>query len=297
MTRLYVLGAGSVGCFLAARLGASLIARGGSVEALRRDGILLGDRVARPEILAADDPSAPVALEPGAWVLVATKLYQLHAAIEELAPRLDGSQKVVLCQNGLGALEEARGVAGVRAASWGRAVCWFGVRLERPNRLVPGGPGAVEVALEGGAPEPLMEALAGAGFEAQVFSTVREVEWRKALWNVSNNGLAALAEVPNGALLEDPGLRAAVETLYAEAAEVARAEGYAVSDLDRHRVFASIERTSANVNSMLQDLRAGRPTELAWLNEAVVARARLHGLRVPANELVAALVRHRERAR
>jgi 2-dehydropantoate 2-reductase len=44
---------------------------------------------------------------------------------------------------------------------------------------------------------------------------------------------------------------------------------------------------------MLQDVRAGRPTEIDWINGAIVRRAERYGLAVPRHRLLVDLVRAR----
>ena len=46
---------------------------------------------------------------------------------------------------------------------------------------------------------------------------------------------------------------------------------------------------------MLQDLDAGRPTEIDAISGAIVRRARTHGIAVPVTETMLRLVRARER--
>jgi 2-dehydropantoate 2-reductase len=55
--------------------------------------------------------------------------------------------------------------------------------------------------------------------------------------------------------------------------------------------------TAAHESSMLQDLRAGRRTEVAALNGAVVELAGVCGLDVPVNRALLQLIRAREQRR
>jgi 2-dehydropantoate 2-reductase len=56
-----------------------------------------------------------------------------------------------------------------------------------------------------------------------------------------------------------------------------------------------MRQTARNTSSMLQDLRAGRPTEIEWINGAIVQLAAHHGIEVPCNRLLVELVRWLER--
>jgi 2-dehydropantoate 2-reductase len=137
--------------------------------------------------------------------------------------------------------------------------------------------------------------LAGAGYPVTVAASIAACEWRKSLWNLAVSGPCALLDAVNGAILDVPELRALAETLLVEARAVAAAEGVALSDADLERVFASTEKTRANTNAMLQDLRRGAPTEIAFLNGAVARLAERHGLSAPTHAAVARLIAARER--
>ena len=73
--------------------------------------------------------------------------------------------------------------------------------------------------------------------------------------------------------------------LVAEAVAVATSAGVAVDD-PWAMVEAAGRASAANRNSMLQDLDAGRPTEIDAISGAIAHRARAHGIAVPLTETV-----------
>ena len=54
------------------------------------------------------------------------------------------------------------------------------------------------------------------------------------------------------------------------------------------------EGTSGNLNSMFQDIIAGRRTEIDFINGAISAQAKSLGLQAPVNETLALLIRSLE---
>jgi len=48
--------------------------------------------------------------------------------------------------------------------------------------------------------------------------------------------------------------------------------------------------TSDNITSMLQDFRRGRRSEIDFINGAIAAAGRKHGIPTPVNEFVTALI-------
>jgi 2-dehydropantoate 2-reductase len=80
----------------------------------------------------------------------------------------------------------------------------------------------------------------------------------------------------------------------AEVAAVAAAEGIGLAEDPRARVEAVATATAQNRASMLQDLDRGVPTEIEFLNGAVVREARRLKVAAPVNEWLWRSVRARE---
>ena len=298
---IWIVGAGAVGLHLAARLhevaAVTLVARGPRAAALATEGFELTGAEQRRAFVPVVDAAAEWSVPAGAIVLVAVKATQLADTLAALAPRLTPGQVVGLCQNGLGIAGLAR--ERVPAATLVRVACWLGAGLAGPTAVRVAGVFQLELAVDDGPARSHMSELQGllgaTGYPVTVAASVAACEWRKSLWNLAVSGPCALLDAVNGAILEVPQLRALAETLLAEARAVAAAEGVALSDADLERVFASTEKTRANYNAMLQDLRRGAATEIDFLNGAVARLAEQHGLSAPTHAAVARLVAARER--
>jgi 2-dehydropantoate 2-reductase len=82
------------------------------------------------------------------------------------------------------------------------------------------------------------------------------------------------------------------EAIAAEGEAAARAEGVGLPYASAAAATIETARATAeNRCSMLQDLQNGQPTEIEYLNGAIVRVAEAHGLASPANRAVATLVR------
>ena len=123
------------------------------------------------------------------------------------------------------------------------------------------------------------------------FDIEREI-WRKLTINVAINPICAIAGIRNGALAEVPELwHQAIEAMR-EAEAVARASGVNLGDSDSENYLRKVvESTAENRVSMLQDLMAGRKTEIDVLCGAVISRGEEFGVPTPRNEVLMALVR------
>lgn len=269
---LFIVGAGAVGTYLAAQF--------------------LG--VTRVTLISRGNWRRVSKFPPNSTILVTTKAYDLPEVLRRISPRADGSECVVFCQNGLG-------IPGAHVnlpMRWARLTCWFGVRIAKtrgraPILRVAGGRG-IELAPGTAASAPavlrLARLLSSAGFSARVARDLRAMEWKKVLGNIATNGLCALAQAPNRAAYENPHLKRLADRLVDEARTVARAEGVRFTDGNIRAIWRSLRKTGPNLNSTLLDLRAGRPTEIRWLNDEVARRGSRRGIQTPANRLVADLI-------
>ena len=114
------------------------------------------------------------------------------------------------------------------------------------------------------------------------------------------NGVAALTGLPHDfhfAEEDEPfALGRLVHALVDEGKAVARAARIELHDDPWEMNVLATKRGHAHYPSMLEDVEAGRPTEVELINGALVREASRHGVEVPAHEAVYALVRGRESA-
>ena len=91
-----------------------------------------------------------------------------------------------------------------------------------------------------------------------------------------------------------PDLAAEVAPLCEEVARICRAEGFAgVAAALPDTVAGVIAATAANRSSMLQDMEAGRPTEIDYINGYLLQVADRHGIEAPRNRELVEDVRRR----
>lgn len=277
---LAIVGAGALGLHFAAGLAAAgpvaLVARNAARAAALRDGVEVGTRRFVPEAFAPD------ALPQADWVILLVKTGDTaEAARTALALQPRG---VLSLQNGL---VEATLRAECGSVPVGQGITTEGAFREG-SRVQPAGAG--ETLLPPGF-EAVAEALYAAGFRARVEPQIAAARLAKLLVNVAINPLAALFRVPNGALLAPPH-RALLEALVREAWPVLRAAGL---DLDEDaalaRVVAVATATAGNRASMLQDVLAGRRTEIDAITGTLLAMAEAGGVELPTHRAVFTLVR------
>jgi 2-dehydropantoate 2-reductase len=111
------------------------------------------------------------------------------------------------------------------------------------------------------------------------------------LLNTAVNPITALT-LRRMEVFADPGLRELAAALMTEAAEVGRAAGARLDDTDVAKILGFFDEFAQNNGtSMLYDRLAGRPLEYDALNGAVIRTAERHGIDVPLQRTVLALMR------
>lgn len=239
---------------------------------------------------------APDAVPPSLGLdalLLCVKAHQVEPIVPMLEGLLSPNGVVVYLGNGLGVVERlARAVPGHVAA----ASSTHGAMQGEGCTSIWTGSGEVAMAAwPGGAPQHAVESVAtcieGAGLAVKRVSDARQQIWTKALLNIAINPLCALAGVRNGEMLQTSLFDAGVGLLL-EAEQVGRRDGVNLPDIDVlvGLMVDVLGATSENRCSMLEDVRAGRPTEIDALNGFIVNLAEHQGLMATQNAQVTALI-------
>jgi 2-dehydropantoate 2-reductase len=305
---IVVIGSGAMGGLFGAKLAATgndvLLYDTWSehVAAIERHGLSIegiDNTVVRYRVRATDQPTRD--LSETELILVQVKGYDTYEALRPFNGRLNPETFVLSLQNGLGNLEQMRSaLPGHHRILLGTTA--HGSTVLGPGRIRHAGKGSTSI----GDPAitatprfdlgPIRAVLQAAGFETSIASNIHSAVWAKLISNVVINPLTALTGLRNGELLDDPRIVAMMEATIAEALAVMEAAGVppAVDDFYQH-ARRVMEMTRPNVSSMLQDIRAGRRTEIGSINGAVAHLARELGVATPVNNWLTAMVEHREK--
>ncbi|WP_137181562.1 2-dehydropantoate 2-reductase [Roseomonas sp. AR75] len=320
--KVTVLGIGAIGGWLAAGFAAggaevSALARGATLAALRRDGLVLRDGAAeqRHPIRAAESPDA---LPLPDLLVLGIKGQDLPGALPLIQAAMGPQTRVLSAQNGVpwfflqgfggrlqgqaldsvdpgGALAAAippgRILAAVVHAAASVAAPGV-IRLAKADRLPIGDMGTGNAALL----DATVATLRAGGIPAEPTVALRQEIWRK-LWGNSNmNPLSALCRATLSDMLDEPGVRGLAEAMMAEMDTLGQAIGLAPLGSIAERM-AVTRRIGAFRTSMLQDLEAGRRLELGPIIGALVEMAERLDHPAPVMRGVHGLVRLLERSR
>jgi 2-dehydropantoate 2-reductase len=262
------------------------------VDTINAEGVTVvrGDDETVTRVPATTDPAA---VGPVDIVVFFTKCYHTSSAAESARPLVGPDTAVASLQNGWGNGD-------VLAAAYPPGQVVLGVTynsglLQGPGRVLhpaeqptlvgsfsDGGDGAARLA----------EALESAGLAATVASPVRPEIWKKLILNAASLPASALTGMTAGALGTSQDMLALVSETTREAVAVAQALGYDI-DFDERigTILGLVEKAGPTKASMLQDVEAGRRTEIDVINGAVVRAADEVGVPVPINRTLMQLIK------
>lgn len=315
LQKICIVGPGGIGGTIAARLAetgieVSALARPARAEVLNTHGIRLTSlgREIHARVRAASDPAA---LGQQDLVIVATKNNQLAEVARQLPALCGPNTPVIFAMNGApwwffdgfgGALQGTRLQSldpdGALAKSiplarviWG--VVYFSatgnpdgtILHNNANGITLGRPSDDTAGLAS-----IAEVFGRAGFDAKVSDNIRKEIWTKLAVNVAVNPPGALTLATITQMYHEPLLLEAMNTVLGEMRAVGQALG-----IDPGPLSLDKWRNAPVRVSLLQDLEAGRPLELASVADAAVEIAARAGVPVPFTRAFLGLTRLRGR--
>lgn len=321
--RIAVVGAGSIGAAVGARLAATghdvvLIARGAHLDAIRANGLTLVDHVSAlggTYRLAASDRPADFGVQD--IVLIGLKAHSIAAMLPTMAALVGPQTTVVPMINGmpwwyfhreggphdgmaLRTLDpDGRMFAALDPARILGCVVHIAADVRAPGEVHHTGGRRIAV----GEPDRTMsarlaqvaDALDAAGFDTERAPDIRMTMWVKLIGNVSFNPVAALTGYLMNQIIDDEGLLDVIRAVMREGMAVAAHYGYPIAMSVDERIGLARQLGAARI-SMLQDLEQRRPLELAAIVGAVIELAELADISMPATRHLHALTAARAKA-
>jgi len=300
--KVLIIGAGAIGSLVGGMLSeicdVTMVGRSEHAQAMIKGGLVLldggGKRELKPHVLT-QVPEGDFDM-----ILLTTKTYDTLGALKGARHVIKHDALIVLLQNGLGMEDKAVKMLtqmGVEV-NLARGVISHSALIESPGIVRRTGSGDLLFGMHEGKGKDglntLAKIFAKAGLPADAVDDISRPVWLKAIANSCVNPLCALVQKPNGALAQDPDLRAAAKVICMECESVAMhytsMEGMDVWG----KVLELSQKTAININSMLLDLRAHKRTEIDALNGEMIARAKLLGIPVPSNQVIYSLVKSME---
>lgn len=309
-----IYGAGSVGlglasCLLKSAAELDLIDREEIVSSLCEHGLhrtgIFGDFHADPSGFQSCSLLRSLPHRQYDYILVCTKSFDSHEAAKDLADHrhlIGDPTRIILCQNGWGNAEvftsfferqqvyNARIITGFQKSDNHSVVVTVHADAIRLGNLFGAGSSCVR---------QLCKLITEGGIPCEVTDEVGKYLWAKMLYNCALNPLGALLDVPYGALAENESTRHIMGHIVQEVFAVMTAAGYETHFQNPEAFLDAfynklVPDTAEHRSSTLQDIKAGRRTEIEALNGAVIELAKKHGIDAPYNSVAFHLVKSLE---
>lgn len=270
------------------------------VNALQKEGLILcsdqGERLVKVKVVTGASSVGICDL-----VLISVKSYHTAEALKNAGPLIGPNTMVMSLQNGAGnveviasEIEHDRVIGGITAHS---------SAITGPNRVnyEVGGGGGVMIATFSGSVtrglEDVAEVFNKSGLSTEIAGNLMEVIWSKLVLNACLNPIGAISGFNNCEVFANANGRELVSMLMSEAQAVAAAKKLSLAGGEDQvkRILQAgeflVKRGDKNKVSMLQDLEAGRKTEIDYINGPIVREGEKHNIPTPVNRALIHLVK------
>ena len=298
--KITIVGPGAMGCLLACFLSKSkeeiwlLDKNPERAQKIKEQGLKIEGISGSWQVKVNIAAQAKEITQPQDLVIIAVKSYDTKNAVKDIKSLLSESSLVLSLQNGLGNIEIISEVVGQERVLGG--ITNQGATLLGPGWVRHAGKAETVIGrLDGRLPVELRfirELFNKCGLETRLSKDIKSLLWSKLIINVGINALTALTHLHNGKLIEFAGTRKILEEAVNEAVRVAKKKRIKlIYDDPLSKVEAVCEATAANVSSMLQDVLRRKPTEIDFINGAIVRQAQALNLPTPVNSVLTNLVK------
>lgn len=295
LKHIAVIGAGAMGTLFGARLaraGHSVVfidADRDRVAAINADGVFEDALDVQCQAFLPGEAVGTVDL-----IIVFTKSMFTGEAVRQNLGLVGPGTAVLTLQNGLGnAARIAELVGGAKVLC---GITNWPADLIGHGRIHVGGKGVVKLwSLAGDDSQQIHEVaqmLDEAGLAASAEPNVETQIWEKVIFNAALNGVAALTGMTVGQIGDSPPARTTAMSMVQEGIAIALGNGIPV---DGNSVLANVEYAMAHHRnhkaSMLQDVEAGRTTEVDSIQGGLLDAAAAIGMEAPTLATCTALLR------
>jgi len=291
-----ILGAGAMGGAYAAMLNSNealdtmFVASGPRAEGLAQEGLVVNGTPLKLPVVGPEGPAGPADL-----IIVALKHHHLQAALPDLAPLVGEETTILSIMNGL----ESEAIIGTHygkeklllAISVGIDALREGrhITYSNPGKLIFGEPANANISPR---VRQLQDTFSRAGIPHATPEDMVRTMWWKFMINVGMNQASAVMGAPYGVFQTSEDARSLMNALMDEVIALARASNVNLSEKDVDDWLEILPTLSFDgKTSMLQDIEAGRRTEVDVFGGKVVALGRELGIATPVNAALLNIIR------
>lgn len=285
--KVAVLGAGAVGSYVIWGLSAKqdirlgVIAEGDRADRLRQNGCHINDKVYHPEVWSPKE-AAGVDL-----LIISVKYGSLPGALDSIQAAVGPDTTVMSLMNGVDSEERIAERVGkacivpslIKVASHREGDGYF----FHPETTLGIFFGELQAPFDSGRIQAISELFEGTGIHYRSTEHIREEIWSKFRLNVCNNLPQAILGAGVGCYTDSTHMKAISDGLRRELEQIAKAKGIDMSLVGANSGRGSAVPASARY-STLQDLDAGRHTEIDMFSGTLMRMGKELGIPTPYNK-------------
>ncbi|MEW6248175.1 MAG: 2-dehydropantoate 2-reductase [Nitrospirota bacterium] len=297
MEQIMMVGAGAVGGFFGAHLAktnpnVSFLLRPRTLQAVKERGLTIRSAAGTFTVtpMAASDPRA---LPRPDFVILSVKAYDLDEVMSQLESVVTERTVFLTLQNGVDA--EDRIIERLKRDCVVGGVAFIYAKIAEPGVIDHYKKGAVAIGeLMGHRSQRVLriaDLFAQAGIPCQIVDDIRRSKWEKMCWNCVFNPLTVIINDRVAKALEHPEMLDVIRHIVGEVAAVSAGCKVTLAPDMADRVVKWTQEIRDIHTSMYDDWKAGRRTEIDYLNGYVARRGRELGIPTPLNDALTAMIK------
>jgi 2-dehydropantoate 2-reductase len=299
--RISIIGAGAMGAAYASLLAemnresVSLLAKGERCDRLKEHGLIVNGKTYRFPVTRPEDEVPPADL-----LIVAVKDYHLPEAIQDMRPVVGPHTAILSVMNGIDSEEQIGTVYGMEKVLYAVAVGIDALRdgnrvsFSKQGRLFFG---EADNRILTTRVKALQSLFDRAGIVHETPEDMVRVLWWKFMINVGMNQVSAVLRATYGIFQQFHEARELMEAAMREVITIAGAMGVHLKEKDIQDFYPFLSAMSPEgKTSMVQDVEAGRKTEVDMFAGKVNALGERLGIPTPVNQTLFRLLKVMEQS-
>ena len=294
--KVAILGAGAMGAYFASRFfdtagfSTVLIAKGNRLDKLKSKGLVVNGKFYAIPVIHPDEATSPVDL-----IIVALKHHHLEEAVQGLEKLVGDSTTIISIMNGLESEEYIGSIYGMDKMLYAVSVAIDALRQGNQITYTKPGKHYFGEAINAHLSQRVLrvqEAFDRAGIVYETPEDMIRMMWWKFMVNVGVNQASAVMRAPFGVFQKSPEAQGLMEALMKEVTALTDVMDVNLTNRDIEEWYPFLNVLSPQgKTSMLQDIEAGRKTEVEMFGEKVVELGKAHGVPTPVNQTVLQIIR------
>lgn len=294
--KVAIIGAGAMGSYFAGRFfdtdgfSTVLIAKGQRLDKLKTRGLVINGKSYPIPAIHPDEADSPVDL-----IIVALKHHHLEEAVQGLEKLVSDSTTIISVMNGLESEEYIGSIYGMNKVLYTISVAIDAVRHGNQTTYTKPGKHYFGEADNTRLSQRVLwvqEAFDRAKIVYETPKDMIRMLWWKFMINVGMNQASAVMRAPYGVFQTSPDAQDLMEALMKEVIALTDVMGVNLNNQDIEEWYQFLNVLSPQgKTSMLQDIEAGRKTEVEIFGGKVVELGNTHGVETRTNQTVLQIIR------